>query len=79
VLATFSDDCALTMTNLGTLDRSGSPGLGRVTLRLPKLNQSEGDGLASDLTRSVSRSHANTGRVTRPASYPTPVELVGRR
>jgi len=54
-------------------------GLGRVPRRLPEPNQSEGDGLASDLTRSVSRSRANTGRVTRPASYPTPVELVGRR
>jgi hypothetical protein len=32
--------------------RSGS-GLGRVTLRLPEPSQSEGDGLASDLTHAT--------------------------
>ena len=44
-------------------DRPVSPGLGRVTLRLPESSQAEGDGLASDLTHAQSLSDANTALV----------------
>jgi len=44
------------------LDRSVSPGLGRVTLRLPEPSHAEGDGLASDLTHAQSLSGGDTGR-----------------
>jgi len=59
--------------------RSVSPGPGWVTLRLPEPNQSEGDGLASELTHPLSLSDANTARVTVRSGYPKPVQPVGRR
>ena len=42
-------------------------------------SQSEGVGLASDLTHAVSLSDANTSRVTVRPGYPKPVQPVGRR
>ena len=40
------------------MGRSRSPGVGRVTLRLPEPSQTEGDGFASDLTHPLSLSDA---------------------
>ena len=51
------------------LPRAGSPGVGRVTLRLPEPNRSEDDGLASDLTHAVSLSATNTARLVNRPGY----------
>ena len=48
-----------------------SPGQGRVTLRLSVSSESEGDGLASDLTHPPSLSDANTARVANRPRCPT--------
>jgi len=45
-----------------------------VTLRLPEPNQSDRDGLASDLTHPLSLSDANTARVAIRPGYPTPTQ-----
>ena len=54
----------------------GSPGLGRVTFRLPQPNQSEGDGVASDQTHAISlRRDAKISAVRQSARFPTPCSL----
>jgi len=50
-----------------------------VSLHLQVPSHSEGDGLASELTRPLSLSDANTARVASRPSYPNPVQRVGRR
>ena len=47
----------LAAPSLGLAHQAGTPGPGRVTLRLPVPSQSEGDGLASDPTHPLSPSH----------------------
>src|ERR1700723_3306179 len=56
-----------------------APGPGWATLRLPERSQSEGDGLAADLTHPLSLSDANTARVANRPGRPTPVQPVGRK
>jgi len=46
---------------------------------LPEPSQSDGDGLASDLTDLLSLSDANAERVANRPSYPNPVQPVGRK
>ena len=53
-----------------------SPGVGRVTLRIPVPSQSEGDGLASDLTHPLSLSDASTAWVANRPGYPNLVQPV---
>jgi hypothetical protein len=50
-----------------------------VTIRLPEPSQSEGNGLASDLTHAQSLSGGDTERVTVEPGYPTPTQCSCRR
>ena len=59
--------------------RPGSPGVGRVTLRLPVRSQSDFDGLASHLAHAQMLSGGDPERVSLRPSHPTPVQPVVRR
>ena len=56
-----------------------TPGVGREWLRLPEPNQSQGDGLASDLTHTQSLCDTNTAADRQSARLSNPVQPVGRR